>query len=175
MTVVVAGITRSGLTLAMQMLHAGGFPCEGMYPAFEEHPIGSVPWGECSGKAVKLVDAHLQLPPAGDYKVVRLARSLKQQAKSVNKFGGICGMPPMPVPALIESLKRDYAVIDKWARRYPVLRMTFESLITDSATAAGKLASFIGAPMDTQAMAKTVVERGTGCYPTMLEIEMSAP
>jgi len=172
MMIIVAGITRSGLTLVMQMLNAGGFPCEGDYPSFEEHPFGEVPWGECFGKAVKLVDAHLQLPPPGNYKIVRLARNLKQQAKSFNKFTKIFGMPSAPVALLIKSFKRDYITIDKWAQGYPVLRLGFEAIILDPTKAAEKLAEFIGVPMAIRAMAKTVIKRGTDCHPTMLETEM---
>ena len=30
--IIVIGIARSGLTVTMQMLEAGGYPCEGHYP-----------------------------------------------------------------------------------------------------------------------------------------------
>lgn len=52
-TVIVAGITRSGLTATMQMLAGGGFPCLGEYPGFEPYGVGQVPWQRCEGLAVQ--------------------------------------------------------------------------------------------------------------------------
>lgn len=78
---IVAGITRSGLSLTMQMLHAGGYPCEGEPPDFEPHPVGEMPWERCERRAVKLVDAHHQFPPAGSYDVIRLIVALVDESE----------------------------------------------------------------------------------------------
>ena len=86
MTIIVGGVTRSGMTVTMQMLHMGGFPCFGNPPAFETYMIEKIPWGECEGRAVKLIDMHRHFPPNGDYRVILLKRSLREQAKSINKF-----------------------------------------------------------------------------------------
>lgn len=88
---IVAGITRSGLTVTMQMLHAGGYPCMGEYPAFECFDIGKIPWRECEGFAVKAVDAQLQNPPDSACKVIRLRRNLVEQCKSINKWNNLFG------------------------------------------------------------------------------------
>lgn len=40
--IIVTGIARSGLSLTMQMLHAGGIPCAGEPPAFEPYPLGQI-------------------------------------------------------------------------------------------------------------------------------------
>ena len=85
-TIIVAGITRSGLTLMMQILHKGGYPCFGNWPAFEGYNFGLIPWTLAKRRSVKLVDAQKQLPPPGDYHVIRLRRDLKQQTKSIIKL-----------------------------------------------------------------------------------------
>lgn len=172
-TLVIAGITRSGLTVTMQMLQAGGYPCAGEYPAFEPFDISRIPWSDCDGLAVKLVDAHLNLPPPGDYRVIRLVRDPKQQARSLNKFiGVVTGLPPVPVPVLVRSFKQDYKAIDRWASRHPTLRMRFEDIITDPAATSKRIAAFTGKQLDTQKMAEVVIARDPECYPTLLEAKM---
>jgi hypothetical protein len=174
-TVIVAGIARSGLSLTMQLLHAGGYRCEGEWPDFEPYPVGRVPWKRCAGSAVKLVDAQLQLPPPGKYLVVRLSRDTTQQAKSFNKFLKYMGLglPDIPMPTVIESFEKDYATIDKWAaKQIAVLNLSFESLIKDSRNAATMLRDFVGVDLDIDKMVAAVVKRETDCYPVMLETKL---
>ena len=112
-TVIVAGITRSGLSLMMQMLHKGGFPCYGTYPAFEDYQVGQIDYHEARHKAIKLVDSHNQLPPPGDYYVIRMRRNLDQQIKSLMKFMRIMGVPVLGSDRrkLKRSVIRDYKKI----------------------------------------------------------------
>ena len=101
---IVPGIARSGLTVTMQMLNAGGYPCVGEYPAFEKYNIGDIPWEECVGKAVKVVDTHIQFPPEGRYKVIFLTRDIKQQVKSQCKFlKFIAGIDSKPSSRYVKS------------------------------------------------------------------------
>ncbi len=172
-TVVVAGIGRSGLTVTMQMLHAGGYPCAGQPPGFEIFDIGMIPWKRCMGDAVKLVGAHLQLPPPGNYAVIRLKRNFNQQALSVRKFWRIFGLPDESNnSALIRSFKKDYKVIDGWAKSQRTLMLDFEEIITDAITTAEKIREFIGEPLDTAKMASVVIPRDSDCHPEMLELSM---
>lgn len=171
--IIVAGITRSGLTLAMQMLHAGGYPCAGSYPAFEEYPTGDAPWGELQGKAVKLVDAHLQLPRDGDYSIIRLHRNMKEQAKSFNKFISVMGFPPKKKKILIKSFIRDYKIIDRWAKRHNCLRMHFEDMINNPAKSSQKIAEWCPQDLDIKKMESCIIKRSPDCYPTFLELSMS--
>jgi hypothetical protein len=174
-TVVVAGITRSGLSVTMQMLHAGGFPCVGSPPAFEEFPVGKIPWGDCAGKAVKLVDAHLQLPQPGRYHVITPRRLLRTQAKSWNRFAGVLfGIQPADEARIVESFTRDYATIAAWARRQESrCYLSFGTLVTQPRAAAEHLAASLGVDLDIDAMAAVVRPRGPGLHPTLLELEMA--
>lgn len=170
---VVAGIARSGLSVTMQMLHAGGYPCKGEYPAFECFPVGAIPWAECGGFAVKLVDAQLQLPPPGDYRVIRLVRDMKQQAMSMNRWNSVVlGLPSCSVSRLVGSYRRDYAAIDQWASQYPVLELDFERIVTDSRNAATAIRDFVGASLDIERMAAVVVDRSPEVHPTLLELTL---
>ena len=89
-TILVAGCARSGLTMTMQMLDAGGFPCLGEYPDYEPYNFGGLPWEHARGKALKIPDAHEQLqissPPFDDYLVITPRRDLRQQAESSGKL-----------------------------------------------------------------------------------------
>jgi len=172
-TIIVAGLVRSGLTVTMQMLNAGGYKCAGEYPAFEPYPTGDIPWLKCGGKAVKLVDSHLHFPPSGDYRIIRLNRDLTEQAKSFNKFMNAFGISNLSISKLIDSFKRDYEIIDKWAKQYPVLSLSFEEIIKDSKKEAKKISSFVGISMDIKKMSQCVINRDSDCHEELLELQMN--
>ncbi len=169
---IVAGITRSGLSLTMQMLYAGGYPCEGEPPAFEEHVMGDIPWEKCKDRAVKLVDAHLDLPPDGPYDVLRLRRNPQEQARSYIKFSAAFGVPAVPISKLVGSMRRDYVAIDKWASQHRTLMLEFEDLITDPGGSALMLREWTGRPLRVDRMAACVVKRRPECYPGLLELSL---
>jgi hypothetical protein len=173
-TVIVAGITRSGLTLTMQMLHAGGYPCAGTYPAFEDYPLGRIPFGQCTGKAIKVVDTHTQLPPTGEYYVIRTSRDYKELSKSMRKFLNLTtgrSLSREDMRKMEKSLPYDYYQIDSWAKKQKgLLVLDFEEMILQPEDVALKIAEFIQHPLDIQKMVDTVVPRHPDCYPTMLEL-----
>lgn len=170
---IVAGITRSGLSLTMQMLHAGGYQCQGTPPDFEPFPVGTIPWDRCRDTAVKLVDAQLQLPPDGDYKIIRLRRDMTEQARSMNKWAAaLFRMPAIPVSALIGSFRRDYEIIDDWCSRHTTMVMDFEKLVTEPGRAAAELTAFANQDLDVAMMVKVVIPRTAECYPELLELKL---
>jgi len=171
--VVVAGITRSGLTVTMQMLSAGGFPCAGSWPDFEPFDIGCVPWSRVVGSAIKLVDAHRQLPPENmACRVVLLHRSRSEQVKSIRKFLRTMGVVVNRGESALlrQSLTKDYAKINSWVKQHRVLHLHFENIISRPEYAASQLSAFVGAPLDEAAMAGVVVRRTPRCLPEMLEV-----
>lgn len=174
-TIIVAGIARSGLTMTMQMLKAGGYPCVGEYPAFEPYHIGRIPVGEITGKAVKIVDTHLQFPPEGEYYVIRLRRNYKEQAKSTAKFLRVLGLPVdrTAIKTLEKSFAKDMAKIDGWAKKQKgMMILDFEDIIDNPYAAAWKIAGFLQTPMSCVSMARAVFKRSSKCYPGMLEYKM---
>jgi hypothetical protein len=171
--IIVAGIARSGLTVTMQMLNAGGFPCFGEYPAFEDYPVFEVPWHECKGKAIKLVDSQMYPEPEGEYSIIRLHRDIKEQAKSQKKlmeamFGKSRGIK---TEIIEKSLIRDYKQIDEWAEKHRTLHIHFEDIMNNPIDVAKRIAEFVAIPLDVIKMAAVVRERSSDCYPTLLELE----
>ena len=173
-TIIVAGCTRSGLTLMMQLLHTGGYPCFGTWPAFENYELGCIPFSKVNGKAIKLVDSHLQFPPQGDYYIIRLRRDLKQQAKSIIKFMRLIGLPASNkhIPQIIDSTKRDYLKIDKWAKTQSgMIIVDFEDMINKPKEVLKRISEFIGYGLK-EAAISCVIERNTDCYPGMFETKL---
>lgn len=172
--IIIAGITRSGLTATMQMLNAGGFPCLGKYPAFEPFTFGNVNWALAKNSAVKLVDAQLQIPTKvkDEYKIIRLSRDFKQQAKSINKFAGVFGIPEMKIRDIVKSVKKDYKKIDKWAAEHSTLSLKFENLIDNPKDTAQTISNFIGFQLDIEKAAGIIRKRTSKCHEKLLELDM---
>ena len=99
--VIVTGLPRSGTSMMMQMLAAGGFPIltDNLRTADENNPLGYLEYGkakslhrdsawldEALGKAVKIVApllAHLPPPrPGRHYRIIALRRPLEEVASS---------------------------------------------------------------------------------------------
>ena len=91
MITIVSGFGRCGSSLVMQMLEAGGMPCSGEYPAFEDE-AGNLLLADMlsldymqtlEGKAVKLLDPHRgKIPKGPEYHVLGCSRDYGEQARS---------------------------------------------------------------------------------------------
>ena len=173
-TIIVAGITRSGLTATMQMINSGGYPCLGEYPAFEPFLLGEIPWTEAKGKAVKLVDTHFHFPPkSNNYKVILLKRDPKQQIKSMTKFLRYCGFNiNASTKDLKKSIKTDYKKIESWSKNYETLKHRFEDIIESPVESSERISKLIGVDMDVKKMANVIIKRSTACEKDMLELSM---
>lgn len=175
-TILVCGITRSGLTLTMQLLDFGGFPVEGEYPAYECHGLGEIPWNKIKGKAVKVVDIHLQFPPKGKYHVIRLKRDLEQQTASIVKFTEYFvghKIDRQHRKRILKSTIKDYKKIDTWAKRqHSSIEVNFEDLIESTESQIKRIREFIGFELDTKKASSIVFDRKTGCYDGLLELKM---
>ena len=186
MPIIVAGITRSGLTLVTSMLQAAGFDCAGGKWPFEPYPMGEIPWEQMSGKVVKVVDTQNQIPPKqfGPYRVILMKRNFKQQTKSIEKFLRYFKVPLVKWgrgSAIEKSLEKDFEKILSWTKRQPLhLLMTFEQLISEPEKTAMAIHQFVTQKhildvdlVSVEKMAALVVgRRSSDCYPTMLEIEL---
>ena len=173
-TLIIAGCTRSGLTLMMQILYLGGYPCYGSWPAFEDYELGKIDYAEVSGKAIKVVDTQIQIPPAGEYYVIRLRRNLKQQSKSIIKFLRYIGIPVDKniIHKLQKSFKKDYKIIDNWAcKQKGFIIVNFEDLINNPKSVIDCLNDKYGLLLKPEA-ANCVIKRGTDCYDGMLETKL---
>lgn len=186
--VVVTGCTRSGTSLMMQMLVAGGVPpfnpAEAEWPAFEAPQVASLPqttaWlAGAIGRCVKLVDADRFYPPAGlPYRVVMMNRDVREQAKSTLKFmsqfySGI-DTSRETRRRMAGSLAESNLAIGKLFQSYgaPLLLVRFEDLLAQPRRTAERVAEFVPG-LDAEKMAACVRPRSPRCYPGMMEFEMA--
>ena len=176
--VVVSGLPRSGTSMLMRMLEAGGLPVvtDGQRAADEDNPRGyfeverikglareSDPsWlAESRGKAIKVVSYLLKSLPTGfNYRVVFVRRDIDEvlasQSKMLARRGETHDVPPETMRGLFE---KDVAR----ARQMLAQEPHFESLEVDYAAVlarpleeARRIAGFLGESLDVQAMAAAV-------------------
>ena len=173
--VVVSGVPRSGTSLLMQMLAAGGLPVlsdEARGPDennprgyFEFEPVKALPNGadwlpRATGSAVKVIYTLVRsLPEICDYRVVLIRRDLAQVVASQEAM--LAGRVP-PGPAadrLAEIYARQLAELEHWLDARPafaVLVLDYDRVLADPLAAASALDAFVGAGLDTGAMADAV-------------------
>ena len=185
--IVVAGLGRCGSTLMMRMLHAGGMDvfCENKTD-FETELIFTLPdnnaWlGLCTGKALKLLDPHENLPsPSFDYRFIWMDRNPREQAKSQMKLlsasMGIAPVNRRHARAMEASLRKEARTAHRICTAFgPTISIRFEDLLRHPRLTAKYVAEFLTRPLDIDAMARQVIDRPVTCLPYMLEEQMVSP
>jgi predicted AlkP superfamily phosphohydrolase/phosphomutase/tetratricopeptide (TPR) repeat protein len=174
---IVSGLPRSGTSMMMQMLAAGGLEAfsDGLRLPDEDNPRGyleharatqlhrDTSWvPEARGKAVKVV-AHLlpYLPIGEEYRIVFMHRPLEEvtasqtaMLKRLGRRGGALDE---------EKLSRVFAGqlvrVQEWLKKAPgicVLPMQYIQALEDPAGAALRVAEFVGEPFDRERAATSV-------------------
>ncbi len=174
---IVSGLPRSGTSMMMQMLAAGGLEvyADGQRAADEDNPRGyfeharatelhrDTTWvAGARGKAVKIV-AHLlpYLPPGEECRIVFMHRALEEVTASqsamlrrLGRKGGALGE---------KQLARVYSGqlvrVQEWLKRAAgvhVLPVAYAQVLEDPTGTARRLAAFLGAPFDERSAAKCV-------------------
>jgi Sulfotransferase domain len=177
MIYIVSGLPRSGTSLAMQMLDAGGLPVlgDGLRGADADNPRGYYEWerikqlalepslvAESEGRAVKVISSLLfALPRDYQYRVVFMLRPLDQvlasQAVMLRNLG--TEGPPLAPAAMLAALQAHLAQVNAWLRSRPdlaVLKVNFHDLIADPRGQAASMARFFDLALDVEAMARQV-------------------
>lgn len=177
MIYVVSGLPRSGTSLAMQMLDAGGLPVlsDGLRIADLDNPRGYYEWerikdlareprilAQAEGRAVKVISSLLfALPQDYDYRLIFMLRPLDEVLASqavMLRNRGTEG--PKLVPAALEAvLEAHLAEVNAWLQSRPdlaVLKVNFHDVLADPRGWAESLARFVGLPLDVEAMARQV-------------------
>lgn len=170
--IVVTGLPRSGTSMVMRMLEAGGIPLlvdESRGPDennprgyFEYAPVkrlkASSAWLPMAhGKAVKVVSYLLpHLPASERYRVLFVERDLAEVAASQDRMLGKA--PGGLDDALGAMLARQNEHARAWVERttVPLLGLRFSKIHAAPALAAETIADFLGAPLDIRAMAASV-------------------
>lgn len=178
---VVAGIPRSGTSMMMKMLHAGGMPVfADDLLSYETNLVRELPqnWRwlrNCQGKAVKILDPHKHAPHSlYTYRFIWMDRNPLQQAKSSRKFMQAIGLPfsRHEVAAWARSIERDVPeCLEVLKRRGEVLRVRFEDVLSHPQREAKRVADFCGL-VAVDEMAGVVIARRPECLPYLLELEL---
>lgn len=179
--IMVAGLGRCGSSLVMQMLSAGGVPCIGGYPGFEDlahheqRAQDPHAWAASSaGKAVKVLDPQRAPPPPGyAYRTIILQRDPTQQADSMLKLidydrsrtmrRGMRASLSRDIPKMLQALPSDHRC-----------KLFFERILAEPTVAARAIAGHLRMELDVEAMARCVVPRGPRCLSGMLEHQLVA-
>lgn len=174
---VVSGLPRSGTSMMMKMLEAGGIAPiqDGIRTADSDNPRGyyeyervkqldkgDIGWlPEAMGKSVKVISALLtHLPDEYEYKVLFMRRNLDEvlasQAKMlVNREEE----KKVDDVALKELYRKHLLQVFKWTARKPnvvVLDVDYGDMIANPQVWVPKVNTFLGGQLDTVAMATVV-------------------
>lgn len=174
---VVSGLPRSGTSMMMRMLQAGGLPAvvdhqrkadadnPGGYLEFE--PVKALgedhAWvDDARGKAVKVIYKLVyDLPAHLPYRVIFLERDLAEVLASQEAMLARMGRAAGPVgregmAALFEAEMRAFRQWAAGQRHLKLLYIDYASIVADPLNAARRIEGFLGAGVDTHAMAGTV-------------------
>ncbi|MGA7235314.1 MAG: alkaline phosphatase family protein [Bryobacteraceae bacterium] len=176
---VVSGLPRSGTSMAMQMLNAGGMPIltDGLREADEDNPRGyyeyeavkrmfrDANWiSDARGKAVKIVAPLVCALPAGHaYRVVLIERDFNEILDSQASMIVRRGEAVTDSPDRRERLEQEYARVIEQTRRalssrlgVEFLTIRYEEILRDPMEAARQIAFFAGGRLDVERMAAAV-------------------
>lgn len=176
MITVVSGLPRSGTSLVMQMLQAGGHPilCDEHRPADADNPRGYLEYAkvrslerdatwlaEAEGRAVKVVSPLLvRLPTGFNYRVIFLRRDLREVVQSQEQMLQRRNQPPGPDAAtMIPHFERHLKSTEDWlATRtdLQVLTCQHTSLLSNPLAEAHRIADFLERELDIHRMSNVV-------------------
>lgn len=174
MITIVSGLPRSGTSLMMQMLDAGGLPVlsDGERKADTDNPKGYLEWerikqlpkdpsliAEAEGKVVKVISQLiLSLPMNHEYRIVFTQRPLPEVLKSQDEMLRRRGNADsiLPDTSLIEeAFQRHLVDVNKWLAGKPnvqIMRVHYHRVLREPKVVAGEVAAFLKVPLDIAAM-----------------------
>jgi LPS sulfotransferase NodH len=174
---VVSGAPRSGTSLMMRMLEAGGIPAltDGQRPPDAHNPHGyfeyspvkrlaeDASWIEAArGHAVKIIYRLLTyLPPHMSYRIIFMERDLEEVFASQRDMLRAQGDAAASQEGahLIPAFAAELRVVKDWLARQPnmpVLSVPYAEVVRDPVTWAHDVARFLGGGLDEAAMAAAV-------------------
>jgi hypothetical protein len=175
--VVVSGLPRSGTSMAMKMLEAGGLSVvtDGLRSADEDNPKGyyedervkdlhqavDKTWlRESRGRVIKIISFLLKsLPADNNYQVLFMHRNLKEIVASQNKMlarrGEKNDTPDERAIALLDEQVRDARFFLR-RPQFEVLELNYRETLDGPRPLALKMAEFVGRPLDVDKMTQVV-------------------
>ena len=176
--IVVSGLPRSGTSLMMNMLQAGGVPIvtDAQRTADDDNPKGyfelervkqlskgDVDWvAEAHGQAVKVISALLEhLPPSSSYKILFMRRRLPEVLASQKKMLERRGEPTDTIAdeMMATLFEKHLQKIEGWLAAQPnmsVLYVPYHELAERPSGQLDQIVSFLGLDLDTDRMLAAV-------------------
>jgi hypothetical protein len=173
---IVSGLPRSGTSLMMQILSAGGLTplTDGERAADPDNPRGYLEWerikqlpkdpsciNEAEGKVVKVISQLLfALPPNHEYRIVFMERPLEEvvasQAEMIRRRGSAA--PQIPKDALIAALHAHLNQVDAWLANQPIpiCRMPYRQVVRNPQASVDTLQAFLQAPLNLEKMIEQI-------------------
>ena len=175
---IVSGLPRSGTSMIMKMLEAGGLPPltdnlrtadddnpKGYYEfeRVKKMPDGDTAWvGDAHGKAVKVISALLEhLPPSYSYRVLFMQRKMEEILASQQKMLIRSGKPTDKVSdeQLAAMYAKHLAKIKAWLNdqsNFSVLYLDYNSMLVDPQKYSAQINHFLDDSLNQQDMARIV-------------------
>jgi len=176
---VVSGLPRSGTSMMMRMLEAGGIQpfTDGERTADIDNPEGYYEFERAKdlekdpdrswvrgarGRALKVISFLLRhLPDDNAYRIVYMRRHLDEVLKSQDKMLDRLGnaAPGADLEAMKEAYRNDIIAARLFARKQPYMEMIevdYRATVTDPAAAVREVNAFLGGRLDEAAMAAAV-------------------
>lgn len=171
--IIVSGLPRSGTSLMMKMLAAGGLPSltDGERGADEDNPLGyaefervkqlkngDTTWlAEAEGRAVKVISALLKDLPSGyRYRVILMRRDLDEvlasQAAMLARRGETSQTDD---PELARIYQNHLGQVQGWMAEQPnfhFIEVNYNHLLAEPGAEIARLAAFIPRPLEQDAM-----------------------
>lgn len=176
--VVVSGLPRSGTSMAMKMLEAGGMAtvADHVRSADEDNPKGyfedervkdlagmeDKTWLRAArGKVIKVVSSLLtHLPPDNAYKVVFMRRNLHEvlasQAKMLDRRGEDSHTGDDELLAMYRAHLEKVEFQLRFREHFEALYVNYTDVLADPAAEARRIADFVGGGLDVERMAGAV-------------------
>ena len=173
MVTVVSGVPRSGTSLMMQMLAAGGMPVftDGIRSADANNPRGYYELesvkvlsqkpdllDKASGKVVKIISWLLpSLPPQHEYRVVFMCRPLEEVAASQNHMLERLGkdVPTTPTSSVIAAFEQHLTRTRSWLSQQPNIKVEYvdyPDILERPEEQTAAICEFLGRKLDCAAM-----------------------
>ena len=174
---IVSGLPRSGTSMMMKMLEAGGLPpvTDNIRTADEDNPKGyyelekvkelknDASWvPEARGHVVKVISALLQQLPADQrYSVVFMRRNMHEVLASQRQMLIRRGQEPDKIPdeKMAAMYEKHLAKIEEWLAAQPnvdVHYVRYNDILAAPADAASAVNAFLGGTLDEAAMVGVV-------------------
>jgi hypothetical protein len=173
---IVSGLPRSGTSLMMQMLAAGGMPLLTDHERKPDidNPRGYCEWepikllpkqpnriDEAEGKAVKVISQLLlSLPRGRNYKLIFMERPLPEvlasQDEMLKRRGSIDAIDPTLLTSAFRDHMREVVAWLEQREDIPVCRVGYRKVLADPASSAKAVRDFLEIDLNVGAMAGAV-------------------